>query len=96
MTTYIKTSITWSKASKEQVLENADILSVIAEKKGSMIADEKMFDELEIIETDSTVKQINKFSDTTSANEWLSFINSIATDNELTIVSSRIITVTKP
>lgn len=91
MATYKKLVIVWNKDS--YLAMPASVSGEISEKKDEFIAAGKMQDMEGYQETDTTATTLYRFDTQEAADEWVAFIDTVATTNELTKISSRIVSV---
>ena len=91
MATYKKSVTVWSKASFEAIPASA--LAEIDAKKAEMQEAGTMHEQEGYTDGTDTVTILYRFTTQAAAEEWATFIDGIATANDLNKISSRIVSV---
>jgi hypothetical protein len=92
MTTYSKTTIVWDKDSILNMSPDAGL--AIETKKDEMISAGTMHEQQGYNNSEDTVTNYNRFTTREAAEEWCTFVDSVAVANNLIKISSRIVDVT--
>lgn len=92
MTTYIKTTIVWDKDSILNMSPEAGL--ALETKKDEMISAGTMHEQQGYADGPDTATNYNRFTTRVAAEEWVTFIDTVAASNNLVKISSRITDVT--